>query len=801
MDGISPIEAYLTGRLREDELLAEVDRVIGQGSETDRTVLLSDWRTKSGRIRAAETRRRLDAKVQPLTWFMPETSDAGGAEAPLEPGRSLQPGDVLAGRFIIEATIGSGGMGTVFKARDLRRDEAQDRNPYVAVKTLNTNVLQRDDSLKILQREARKAQSLSHPNIVRVYDFDRDGGTLFITMELLEGISVEEIIRTTGLAGTPLTRLLPILGQVVSALQFAHAEGIVHSDLKPANIIVTPGGRVKVIDFGIARAIPSANQQTGDRTTFDVQALGAMTPAYASPEMLEGRDPDPRDDVFALACIVYELLTGRHPFGRAPATMARAGNFSPQEPASLSPRQWRALQGGLHFDRSRRVASPERLLSELTAHGPARGGSARRNLAIVAAASLLGSAIVALGVYSISRIDFTRSGSLRDVGSADRVPPSAGAGQPSAQRLAEQRAADEAAQRLAEQRAADEAAQRLAEQKAADEAAQRLAEQKAADDAAQRLVEQKAADEAAQRLAEQKAAEAAAQTLAQQTAGQIGPSQIAEAQRLLASMGFGAGTADGKAGPRTQEMIRAFQLAIGAPPTGELTTELLVSLRGAAPPTAARAKSLFTLAAEARRANRPGDAIRLYGSALQLAPRDTDGLLALADLHRDRGDYDAARRAYETVQRAGGAGADAARERLAALPAVRETPAVEPAGEAPSSGADTGSAQSSLVISRPDVGAARPFDGVYAGLQQVTGFSSPSCSPSFSVTVTVRDNTLLFQKNFTAAVAADGSFRGTGSIGLPPMAQSLTGRIRDDAIEADTVNPFCRYHISLKKQG
>ena len=372
MDGISPIDAFLTGRLSEDELLAEVDRVMVEGSQIDRTILVSDWRTKSGRIRDSETRRKLDAKVQPLSWQTQVGSGYGTDAVSSGSGKSLQPGDLLAGRFVIETKIGSGGMGTVFKARDLRREEAQDRHPYVAVKTLNIDVLQRDDSLKILQREARKAQGLAHPNIVRVHDFDRDGSTLFLTMELLEGTSLDAILQKNGLQGTPLAGVLPILRQIVSALQFAHGEGIVHSDLKPANIIVLPNGRVKVIDFGISRAIPNPNQLTSELTTFDVQALGAMTPAYASPEMIDGLDPDPRDDVFALACIIYELLTGRHPFGRAPASVARAGNYIPQQPAKLSPAQWRALQAGLHFDRAKRAASADQLLSGLTLQSAVR---------------------------------------------------------------------------------------------------------------------------------------------------------------------------------------------------------------------------------------------------------------------------------------------------------------------------------------------------------------------------------------------------------------------------------------------
>ena len=370
MDGISPIEAFLAGRLPEDEFLKEVDRVIAEGPEAERTVLISDWRTKSGRIRSASTKQRLDERVEPIAWLLSSGPKTDHPQAPSKPVEPLQPGDVLDNRFVIERRIGAGGMSSVFKARDLRREEAQDRNPYVAVKVLNVDLLQREDSLKILQREARKAQSLAHPNIVRVYDFDRDGDTLFITMELLEGVSLEGIIRENGLSGASLAKLLPILEQIVSALQFAHREGIVHSDLKPANILVLSSGRVKVIDFGIARAIPNPDASTNDRTTFDVHALGAMTPAYASPEMIEGQDPDPRDDVFALSCIVYEFLTGRHPFGRTPASMARAGNFRPQEPANLSPHQWRTLQAGLQLDRSKRLPSPDLLLSGLLTGAP-----------------------------------------------------------------------------------------------------------------------------------------------------------------------------------------------------------------------------------------------------------------------------------------------------------------------------------------------------------------------------------------------------------------------------------------------
>lgn len=462
----SPIDAFLAGRLREDEFLAAVDRTIAEGTDTDRTVLAFDWRTKSGRIRRAETRQQLDQRLRHLVWSESEGRNLVASNPP-------HVGEILAKRFIIESELGAGGMGTVFKALDLRRKEAQDRNPYVAVKTLNLKVLGRDDSIQILQREARKAQSLSHPNIIRIFDFDRAGEILFLTMEFLDGISLETLIQDNIRSGMSQARLLPIVEQVAAALEFAHSEGIVHSDLKPSNIIVLPNGRVKVIDFGIARAIPRPDELTADRTRFDVRALGAITPAYASPEMIEGSDPDPRDDVFALACIIYECLTGRHPFGRMPASIARAGNFQPPRPAGMASPQWRAILNGLQFNRSCRTSSPARLLSELV--GETRQTTKGRLLLYAGTVAVV-AAVLAVGVNRTVEVMEYPS---RSEGAVTYVPP-----RPSAvSRLAtqdERGRATEAAPRLAIQKTAHEAGPQLAEQMVADEAAQKFTQQKAA---------------------------------------------------------------------------------------------------------------------------------------------------------------------------------------------------------------------------------------------------------------------------------------------------------------------------------
>ncbi|RMD66157.1 serine/threonine protein kinase, partial [Candidatus Parcubacteria bacterium] len=168
--------------------------------------------------------------------------------------REPHEGDILKNRFVLEKLIGRGGMGAVFKARDLRKEEARDREPFVAVKVLSGDIRNYPDAFIALQREAKKAQKLAHPNIVIVYDFDRDGGTAYMTMELLEGESLADIIRRHP-HGLPLKEALPIIRGIVEGLDYAHRQGIVHADLKPSNVYVTRSGVVKVLDFGIARVL------------------------------------------------------------------------------------------------------------------------------------------------------------------------------------------------------------------------------------------------------------------------------------------------------------------------------------------------------------------------------------------------------------------------------------------------------------------------------------------------------------------------------------------------------------------
>jgi serine/threonine protein kinase len=274
----------------------------------------------------------------------------------------LYPGSVLRDRFVLVEELGRGGMGVVYKAFDRSRGDAKER--YVALKILNEEFKRHPLAVRALQREARKAQKLAHPNIATVYDFDRDGGNVYMVMELLSGRSLDQVLREDGQRGIPIVPALSIVKSLAAALSYAHQQGIVHSDFKPSNAFLTRDGKVKVLDFGIARAAPNLVER-GEKTTFDAGQLGAISPAYASLEMLTGEEPDVRDDVYALACVTYELLTGTHPYRRIDAEKAHDSGLEPQVIRKLSRTQWRGLRQGLALRRADRCPSVDAFASQL----------------------------------------------------------------------------------------------------------------------------------------------------------------------------------------------------------------------------------------------------------------------------------------------------------------------------------------------------------------------------------------------------------------------------------------------------
>ncbi|MCP4300490.1 MAG: protein kinase [Gammaproteobacteria bacterium] len=297
-------------------------------------------------------------------------------------------GTVLRDRFVLEAEIGRGGMGIVYRARDLRREEAHDRKKYVAIKVLGQELKHNPQAMIGLQREARRAQQLAHPNIATVYDFDREGEVAYLCMELLKGRGLRLIMRESESRGLPLEEAMPIIEGMAGGLAYAHQRGIVHADFKPGNIFVKDDGTVKILDFGIARVVRRSDQTT--ETRFDPGDWGALTPSYASCEMFRRLDPDPRDDVYGLACVSYELLAGRHPFDRVSSAQARANGMTPDPVPGLTRRQNQALRRGLAFLRQDRTPSAREFLDELS---PANRKELSRNMLGLAAVS-----VVSLGV-------------------------------------------------------------------------------------------------------------------------------------------------------------------------------------------------------------------------------------------------------------------------------------------------------------------------------------------------------------------------------------------------------------------
>ncbi len=280
--------------------------------------------------------------------------------------KTLTTGDIIKERFVLESAIAKGGMGIVYKAKDLRKEEARDKDPYIAIKVLSEEFKKHPDALISLQRETKKAQLLAHPNVVTVHDFDRDENQVYMTMEYLEGKSLEEVIKNNRNTGLQKEKALSMIKGMASGLAYAHKKHIIHSDFKPGNVFYTNDNVIKILDFGIARAMKKrTNKPEQDETIFDPGTLGALTPAYASCEMLEYKDPDPRDDIYALACVAYELLTGRHPYNRLTALQARENNLQPQPAKALDKHQWQALNKALSLHKEQRTKSVDEFLDQL----------------------------------------------------------------------------------------------------------------------------------------------------------------------------------------------------------------------------------------------------------------------------------------------------------------------------------------------------------------------------------------------------------------------------------------------------
>jgi serine/threonine protein kinase len=274
-------------------------------------------------------------------------------------------GSVLRRRYRIEALVGQSSMGTVFQALDEFRLETPG-SQRLAVKVLHAAVTKRAELLAELRREFQSLQLLSHPNIVRVFEFDRDGPLVFFTMELLTGAPLSRVMQVRKLIPLERTQALAVIRDVGVALAYAHSRGVVHGDLNLRNIFVTGAGELRVMGFGGSQ---KSRQISG---ASDHETLPFAASAYASCQVLEGEHPDARDDVFALACIAYLLLSGDHPFSMKTAIDARQSGLRLRRPAGLSGRQWQAVRAALQWQREQRPADVQEWLRQMDLRGAAR---------------------------------------------------------------------------------------------------------------------------------------------------------------------------------------------------------------------------------------------------------------------------------------------------------------------------------------------------------------------------------------------------------------------------------------------
>lgn len=299
-------------QMRPDEsgfargVLLLVPLLIEEGFHDEALSRLAQLPGGAERLYWEEKVRKAQSAPPPVQIAPPDTRTPSPTDTREATGARIFPGQRLAERYEILGRLGRGGMGQVYKAYDSHLDET------VAIKTLVRPSEEGGPEEARLLREVQICRRISHPNVVRVYDIGRFPGGLFVTMEHLDGQSLDRMIDPASPSQIPLDRIRDILAEIAEGLREAHALGVVHRDLKPANIMVTPS-RVKILDFGIARL------GTDPRMTQAGFVLGS--PSYMSPDQLQGLDLDGRSDLYSLGILAYALLAGREPFASPEPTV------------------------------------------------------------------------------------------------------------------------------------------------------------------------------------------------------------------------------------------------------------------------------------------------------------------------------------------------------------------------------------------------------------------------------------------------------------------------------------------------
>jgi len=377
----SVLEAFLRNELERDELAWRLEQLLKQTptlSSEIHSYLMDLYQKKRlstedysalksliepfDKTRPASPRRISSHSPPNALKSMKVPPSDGHQSSPQSKERVLKPGLVIHEHYRLEKEIGKGGMGVVWKAIDLIQEQGDARDSHVALKFLTQDFKQHPDALKAVVREFQRYERVTHPNIIKTHGLYRFDSNYFLAMEFLKGIPLNKFIKSHN-NGLSLKEAEPIIKDMAHALAHAHQEGIAHLDFKPANVFYDHDTKcAKVIDFGIARPLTRAER---NETQFDPGSLGVLTDAYASYEMLLGLEPDPRDDIYGLACVTYELLSGKHPFNRKKAIAVEYENISPKPIKGLKHQQNQAILHGLALERDERTATVDEFLAEL----------------------------------------------------------------------------------------------------------------------------------------------------------------------------------------------------------------------------------------------------------------------------------------------------------------------------------------------------------------------------------------------------------------------------------------------------
>ena len=375
----SLIAVIALGERRSEEAYAAEDREL-LASIAAQMALGFDVARLRRRVGAndADRTRIVSAAAQPIEPMM-ECPRCGRCDEPNvercpSDGATMRPVPsvprTVDNKYRIEQLLGRGGMGAVYRARDMRLDR------LVALKVVRAELLGDPEARRRFRREAQIVARLQHPSIVAVYDYGTfpDGGA-YLVMELVRGEDLRHVLQREGRLDS--AESMQILTAVCAAIGAAHREGVLHRDLKPENILLPGGGGpAKVLDFGVAKLVldrpPNDNDESPSEspTALTVSGMIIGTPAYMAPEQFRAVEADARTDVFSLGVVAYEMLSGELPFGRgtlADVVLAQAHGVPPMPPALMSPAAERAIRAALDPDPDRRPATPQAFATMLAA--------------------------------------------------------------------------------------------------------------------------------------------------------------------------------------------------------------------------------------------------------------------------------------------------------------------------------------------------------------------------------------------------------------------------------------------------